>query len=152
MMMMMMMMMMTAMTTYGCLGSFTFWGRVGRTARRCGKCCLQKSCKLVVWRSCCGLEALPRATSMPKMAPRWAANAGRRPEMAKDGPKVGREWLREALINSRGGGQALPGDLGHLVGPILGPSWAVLGLPWPFLAVLGGILRRILGLGGRWSA
>ena len=62
------------------------------------------------------------------MAPRWAAN--------------GHETL---WLNPRGG-QGLPGDLGHLVGPILGPSWAVLGLPWPFLGGPRGHLEANLGL------
>ena len=65
----------------------------------------------------------------------------------QDGPKMGCKWPRDALIKSKGGGgQGLPGDLGHLVGPILGPSWAVLGLPWPFLGGPRGHLEANLGL------
>ena len=40
-----------------------------------GASCLQKGCKLVVWRSCCGLETLPRATWMPSWLQNWLGRA-----------------------------------------------------------------------------
>ena len=91
-----------------------------------------------------------RAARLLGRAPRTRAHTyahiGRRPEMAQDGLKMGCKWPRDALVKSKGGGQALPGDLGHLVGPILDLSWAVLGPPRPFLGGPRGHLEANLGL------
>ena len=88
-----------------------------------------------------------RAARLLGRAPRARAHTyaytGRRPEMAQDAPKVGRRWLRDALTNSRGGG-VRPSR--GILGTLLGPSWAVLGLPWPFLGGPRGHLEANLGL------
>ena len=56
-----------------------------------GASCLQKGCKLVVWRSCCGLEALPRATWMPSWLQDWLGRA----KLAEVGPKMGPRGLQK---------------------------------------------------------
>ena len=107
------------------------WGRLIqslRAFRRTNPECLCIGA-LVIWcLGCCCLHCPPT-------------------KMANIDLKMGCRWLQEALTKSGGGrGQALPGDLGDLVGPILGPSWVVLGLPWSFLGGPGGHLEANLGL------
>ena len=141
----MMMMMMTSMTTYGCLGSFTFWGRVGRKARRCGKCCLQKGCNLVVRRFCCGLAALPRATWMPSWLQDWLGRAKLSPRWPQDGPKrLPKIILQDFLVDCRAflgrarAARAARARWRQLWPALLGPFW------W----VREGIWRQVLGLEG----
>ena len=74
----------------------------------------------------CGAPAGARAAGARAHA---YVHSGRRPEMAQDGPKMGCRWPRDALTQSEWRVRPSQGILGTL----LGPSWAVLGLPWPFL-------------------
>ena len=60
---------------------------------------------------------------------------------ARGGPRRAQEGLQNYLAR-------FTRCVAALFGPILGLSWAILGPPWPFLAVQEAILRQSLGLEG----
>ena len=106
---------------------------------------LEKGFNVAFWRSSCGLEGLKTASWMTS----WLQDGLERAKSSPRWPKMAPRWPQE------GSKKYLAGFcrcLSPLFGPILGPSWAHLGLSWALLGpsrgVQEGTLRQILGLEG----
>ena len=54
-----------------------------------------KACKVAVWRPCCGLENVKRATWMPSWLQDGLGRAKVSPRRAQDDPKMAPRWLQE---------------------------------------------------------
>ena len=94
---------------------------------------------MVVWRRFSG-TADSRETIM---IPRWLQDSLGRAKLSPRWPKLAPKWAQEGLQNYFA---RCTRCVVALFGPILGPSWALVGLLWPFLGVPEGILRQISGL------
>ena len=101
--------------------------------------------KVLVWRSCCGLEGLKRTTCMPSWLQDGLVRAKSRAQSFFEGPK----WPHEKPKRAPRISWAKKAVVWH---PFLGPAWVHLGLSWALLGpswgVQEGILRQMLGLEG----
>ena len=64
---------------------------------------LQKACKLVVWRSCCGLEGLKRAAWMSSWLQDGLGSAKLSPRWPNVAPRSGQQRHEHHRVNPRGG-------------------------------------------------
>ena len=134
---------------------------------------LQKTCKVAVWRSCCGLEALKSATWMPYWLQTWIKKASlsfRSTKLGSGSLHVGsnlrsdglenwkvaktivKPWFFEGLRWPKMGPRGLQELSCRILPLFVAPFWAHLGLSWTLLGpssgVQEGISRQILGSEG----
>ena len=69
---------------------------------------LEEACKVAVWRSCCGLEALKTATWMSRWLQDELESAKSSPRWPKIAPRSGQEGHEHHRVNP-GGGSGPPG-------------------------------------------
>ena len=95
---------------------------------------------MVVWRRCSG-TADSRETIM---IPRWLQDSLGRAKLSPRWPKLAPRWSQEGLQNYLA---RFTRCAAALFGPILGPSWAILGPLGPLVGSPGGHLEAKFGLG-----